>query len=190
MTMKQRLLQKAMSAFVLCVERLSTVVEHVQSMGQNLLNQMEPPEEESPEVWGCKVCGHIFEHRAFAGTADISFCPQCSLVVNWLGTLPYSIEYEDGIYLIDDDGVTTGPYDSEKEAQENLWTWFEKRGQTDAATKKGRLQKGNLRLIAFEGVSIEEDPEEGAEAEAEEEVVKKAGCESSGRGENGEGGGG
>jgi len=108
------------------------------------------------------------------------------MCAKWLGTLPYSIEDEDGVYLLDDDGVTTGPYDSEENAQKDLWEWFDKRGRTsNAASKEGKLQKGNLRLVSFEGVSLE--AQEGNEGGAKEEDVEETGCKSSSRSQDGEG---
>jgi len=165
-------------------------------MGQNLLNRTEADEDppETEEVWGCKACEHIFSHSAYMKyTEQLYYCPRCGAngCVEWLGALPYSIEDDEGVYLIDDDGVTTGPYNYEVEAQEDLWSWFKKRGKVNAASKKGQLQKGNLRLVSFEGVEIQKRSstarEEGG---AEEEADEETGSSSTSRGENGKGGGG
>ena len=144
--------------FVRFAGRLATVAEHAQSMAHDRLS----PEDRATDLgvdsaYGC-ACGVIFDCRTFLHPHNyptrVKHCPSCGKsALTFLGTLPFlTTNDQDQVFLMNEEGRVAGPYESEAEAYENLWSWFNgKEGGKKARRQKGQRQKGNCRLIAQDG---------------------------------------
>ena len=66
-----------------------------------------------------------------------------------MGKIACLIEAEDGIYLTGD-GVTTGPYPSEDEARNNMWSWFEEKEKHEREKAQRGLKVISLRKAKHE----------------------------------------
>lgn len=123
---------------------------------------------ESPVGFGCSACLRIFSTDTFFlhEVSGYNYCVGCGAPgIKFLGVLPMTMEEDGKFYLIgDEDGLVTGPYDTQQAAQSNVWSWFARKDSHGEVTTKGR-QKGHLRLAALEGVTLEEDVQEGAKEE-------------------------
>jgi hypothetical protein len=122
-------------------------------------------EPESPAVYGCGVCLRMFSTDTYYQQAEgYNFCIGCGEPgLEYLGVLPLVMEEDGKFYLIgDEEGVVTGPYDTQEAAQSDVWSWFARRDSHGEDTPKSR-QKGHLRLAALEGIVLEkEDDQEGS----------------------------
>lgn len=120
-------------------------------------------ESESPAVYGCPACLRIFSTDTFYvhEVNGYNYCIGCGAPgLEYLGVLPMLMEEESKWYLIgEEDGVVTGPYDTQQAAQSDVWSWFARKDSHGEDTPKGR-RKGHLRLAAVEGVTIEDQQEE------------------------------
>ena len=134
--------------------------ERVPIMEQNHSSPMSK-EPESPTVFGCSECLRIFSTDTFCHgtlTPGYEYCVGCGAPgLEPLGVLPMVMEENEKFFLIDDeDGVVTGPYDTQDAAQSDIWGWFRRKEEHGKVITKGR-KKGHLRLAAAEGVVLEED---------------------------------
>jgi hypothetical protein len=164
-----------------------SLLNHLDSDGDNHPKEGDAPE--SPDVWGCRWCGFIFELNTFTWSrsilkADSRYCPCCSELAEKLGKLPWVIE-DKGFYLIGDDGSSIGPYKDEEEAQSHLWDWFELKRDGNGKEKGSRkeIRKGHLRLV-----SIQEDSKEGGQERAAQEADQTSRGETKSGGEKWKGG--
>jgi len=127
-------------------------------------------EPESPEVYGCSTCLRMFSTDTFyrdPAYEGYEYCVGCGAQgLEFLGVLPLVMEEDGKFFLIgEEEGVVTGPYDTQKDAQADVWGWFYRRDSNDKVVAKGR-RKGHLRLATLEGVTLkEEDQEKGSSKE-------------------------
>ena len=139
--------------FVRFASMLLTMLERVQSMGLNLLNQLDNDDEEPPVVHGCRDCRAIFHAVAVIPSHRLNvYCPSCGKPnPQLLGILPGIVEDVDGqVFLMGEDGFTTGPYPSAETAQQSLWDWFERKEHDEQKAKlQGRRKVVNLRKEAL-----------------------------------------
>lgn len=147
--------------------------ERVPLMEQSRSNPM-TDEPESPAVYGCSMCLRMFSADTYyfdAAHGGYNFCVGCGEPgLEYLGVLPMVMEEDDKFFLIgEEEGVVTGPYDTQKDAQADVWGWFYRRDSNGEDTTKGR-RKGHLRLAAFEGIILKEDDQkEGSSKEGPQE---------------------
>jgi len=174
------------------------MLEHVQSTGLSLLNQIASDGENYVEednnfdappqvkVWGCKECGCIFNLSTYFVPGMESYnprCPRCGEVAELLGWMPYIIEEGNGVYLMDKTGRTTGPHRSTDEAREHLWDWFDKEGtngEEENHIQKKSIRKGCFRLVSSEGIlleGVEGYQEDGGQEDFEKGALCKEGAE-------------
>jgi len=112
---------------------------------------------ESPPVYGCPACLRMFSTDTFYQVQEgYKFCIGCGEPgLEYLGVLPLVMEQDSKFHLIgDEEGVVTGPYDTQEAAQSDVWGWFAARDNQDEDTPKSQ-QKGHLRLAALEGIVLE-----------------------------------
>ena len=116
---------------------------------------------DSPDVFGCTSCLHLFSCDTYHSESEdpsYQWCISCGQPkILYLGKLPLLMEEEEQYYLIGDgDGFVLGPFSTQEEAQNQVWTWFNKREAHGKEAQKSR-RKGHLRLAAVEGVILEEE---------------------------------
>lgn len=127
---------------------------HVLTTGRNLLSPTSSELPTQPEVLGCDECELIYSRTIYYGNGGGHRCPVCGGETRPLGELPYIVKDEtEKFFLMNNDGVFTGPYDTESDAQIDLWSWFSKR---EEHAKAQVPRKEGLRLVACDGVIIQE----------------------------------
>jgi len=122
----------------------------------------EKNEPEAQSAYGCEECGllvdlHVFHWGDEGEAAPVSFCPICGKRgLTFIPTLPYIVEDDAGDqYLMDSTGVTTGPYTTEKEAQECIWAWLEEKhhGEEEEGHQEDEAQgaRKGIKLVVSNG---------------------------------------
>ncbi len=158
MTKSSSMHRKVMSwaASVPFAQQIWTTLEHVLHTALSRWSPAEEAEYGSSEVYGCENCRLIVEISVFYREDEgYLVCPECSGAIRELGVLPYSIEDEDGAYLTNDTRVM-GPYNSAKDAQRELWAWFNNEGE-HAKRKEGKWKRDKgLRLVSIDGKEVDQ----------------------------------
>ena len=149
----------------------------VRIMEQSHLNHMSS-EPESPAVFGCRACLHVFTVDKYHNPPPVSGYNNCVGCgeggLMYLGALPRVMEEKDKFYLIgadDEDTHLTGPYSTTEEAQADIWHWFNRKEEHAEEVTETR-RKGHLRLAAIEGVILKEE----GDSQDHQEGCRQEGC--------------
>ncbi len=172
MKRQSKLLKETKALIVLCVSKSLTMLEHAQSTGLSLLNRLKEEVDdlhiaEPTKVFGCKFCAAIYEIYFYQRSQKLGVtemhCPGCTREdQEFLGPLPQVSGCKGEYFLVDDCGNALGPFQDEDDAQNNLWRWFrteKKHGNSEEEAADQEDHQKRLRLVAKDGVSLEEDDE-------------------------------
>lgn len=138
----------------------STMLVRAQYMVRSLWSQPEDSGSKSPDVYGCRNCGIIYDpHIYFWGSEvtpnNLTHCPKCSAPqVKLLGALPYTFENNQGVHFVNDDDETMGPFKNEADARNWLWEWFNRK-ERHAKDKEGTCEEGKIIWLHSKGPTKE-----------------------------------
>lgn len=132
------------------------MLERALSMVLSLLNRLDddhgdPP----PEVYGCRNCGLIYDPQCYRHSNEPprsgrqwGHCPVCSeRAVEFLGPLPDVVPARLGVFLIDVEGDSQGPYQTAAAAHEALWSWFNRKRLHGSCKEEDRQESKVIRLV-------------------------------------------